>query len=243
MKIGVALTGSSVDSVCSFTALQNLREQGFLIDHVSCCGLSAVTALPFCFGADETCCEAIAAKLLNAKTGSYHGNFLSEILLMFPQNLKCIIPISICAVDLNTRDIVVYSSCLTQSQPGVRVYPLQNAGQSLQATLGGCANTPEYRHNHMRLCDYSLLYGCPYIPLKLSKTQRIMAVSVRGGSIFSPSQLASSQLADLSRSNADVSVQIELPEGAEFTAKEVCAEINREMMQNSNKIYEKLLFS
>ena len=107
-------------------------------------------------------------------------------------------------------------------------------GAALACALSPYRDSEPFVREGMRLCDFSVRYGCPFFPLKMAGMERILSVSFSGGE--SPAQVAADTLSALTGKNADLHYDLR------FGGADIPEKIRAFMEEHIAEIYEKLLF-
>ena len=105
---------------------------------------------------------------------------------------------------------------------------------ALACALSPYRDSEPFVREGMRLCDFSVRYGCPFFPLKMAGMERILSVSFSGGE--SPAQVAADTLSALTGKNADLHYDLR------FGGADIPEKIRAFMEEHIAEIYEKLLF-
>lgn len=110
--------------------------------------------------------------------------------------------LAVSCVDASTGITVIYSDTLHSDAWNLKVLPLSgNEPAALACALSPYRDSEPFVREGMRLCDFSVRYGCPFFPLKMAGMERILSVSFSGGE--SPAQVAADTLSALTGKNAD----------------------------------------
>ncbi len=231
MKIGIAFSGSGAGAPWSHIFAEELRSCAVPIEMLSATSLAAVPVLLWSRGCSN---EEIRLWMQDILQDSAHGcrQLAQSELIKKPDGYS----VAISSVDILSGVSVLYSDELQADAWNLKVHPLAgNEDYALMSAVSPFGGMEPPIVDEMKLCDFSMRYGCPFFPLKMAGIERILSVSFSGGDM--PVQAAGDNMSALTGRNADLhfSIKPDSPEHAE--------DYIRSFVQNNvGVIYQKLLF-
>ena len=232
MKIGVAFSGSGAGAAAANVFVDELLKRSVAVDMLSATSLAAVPSLLWSRGAGLEELEELMT-LFSASQTPQLGLRQLDRMGMFRAPAVCDLAVS--CVDASTGITVIYSDTLHSDAWNLKVLPLSgNEPAALACALSPYRDSEPFVHEGMRLCDFSVRYGCPFFPLKMAGMERILSVSFSGGE--SPAQVAADTLSALTGKNADLHYDLR------FGGADIPEKIRAFMEEHIAEIYEKLLF-
>lgn len=231
MKIGVAFCGSGAGSALAHIFADELCACAVPIDMLSVTSLPAVPILLWSKGASQTEIEQWMQEIHQNPEQGYQKLAKSERLTK-----PCEYAVAVSSVDISSGATMLYADDLQADAWNLKVLPLfGREGEALMASASPYGGMEPLEMDKMKLCDFSVRYGCPFFPLKMSGIERILSVSFAGG--LMPLQAAGDNMAALTGRNADLhfTIRPESPESAE-------SDIRSFVQNNIGTIYQKLLF-
>lgn len=233
MKIGVAVSGSGAGSGAAYSLADELRRQGVEISMLSACSLAAVSLLLWSRGLEDSETDELMTLFAQAQSPACAiAEF--ERMGVFRGKPRCELAVS--GVDVSTGVTVIYCDRLRSDAHNLIVLPLSgNERAALASTVSPYHASEPFPTSGMRLCDFSVRYGCPFFPLKMAGMERLLAVSFAGAS--EPAQVAAESLSVLTGKNADLHYTLRLDD-RDCSGKSI-----REFVRlHDGEIYDKLLF-
>lgn len=190
MKIGVAFSGSGAGAAAANVFADELLKRSVAVDMLSATSLAAVPSLLWSRGAGPEELEELMT-LFSASQTPQLGLRQLDRMRMFRAPAVCDLAVS--CVDASTGITVIYSDTLHSDAWNLKVLPLSgNEPAALACALSPYRDSEPFVREGMRLCDFSVRYGCPFFPLKMAGMERILSVSFSGGE--SPAQVAADTL-------------------------------------------------
>ena len=229
MKIGVALSGSGRAGLQAHLALMELEEQGIHPLVVSASGISALPALLWAKGLEPKRIEEIIKEICQASDWKTGTQILKKVEGPLEKTQE---KIAISCVDSVTGMTVIYGDFLRSDAWNLRVRPLKGyEDEAIMATLSPYDSLEPLCVDGMKLCDFSVRYGCPLFSLKMAGMERLLALNFLGGA--TPAQMAADSLNLLTSRYADL--HYEFPKTLENW--------QRGFLESHHKeLYHKLLF-
>lgn len=231
MKIGVAFSGSGIGAPWSHIFAEELHSCAVPIKMLSATSLAAVPVFLWSKGCTGEEIQLWMQKILQAPALACKQLVQSE-LIKNPYEF----PVTMSSVDILSGISVLYADGLQADAWNLKVHPLTgNEENALAAAVSPYRGLEPPIVDKMKLCDFSMRYGCPFFPLKMAGIERILSVSFPGGNM--PVQAAGDNMVALTGRNADLhlSIKPDSPERAE-------AFIRSFVQNNIGAIYQKLLF-
>lgn len=231
MKIGVAFSGSGVGAPWSHIFAEELHSCAVPIQMLSATSLAAVPVLLWSKGCSGEEIQQWMQKILLAPALGCKQLVQSELI-----KKPCEYPVAMSSVDILSGISVLYADGLQADAWNLKVHALTgNEDCALTSAVSPYGGMEPPIVDKMKLCDFSLRYGCPFFPLKMAGIERILSVSFPGGNM--PVQAAGDNMSALTGRNAELHLSIK-PDSAE------CAEsfIRSFIQNNIGAIYQKLLF-
>lgn len=231
MKIGVALSGSGVGAAFAHVFADELRACAVPIDMISVTSLTAVPILLWSKGVPRAEIDQWMHEIQQNPEQGYEKLTQSDLL-----EKPCDYSLAVSSVDLSSGVTILYTDRLQADAWNLKALPLSgNEGQALLSSVSPYGGMEPLDMDKMKLCDFTVRYGCPFFPLKMAGIERILSISFAGGNM--PLQTAGDNMAALTGRNADLHFTIE-PESPKYAV----AYIRSLVRNNLGMIYQKLLF-
>ena len=228
MKVGVSFSGSDSTALNAHLYMDALTRYSLPVESVSCCAYTSVPLLLWAYGLLPEELEELLQAFAAARSPQ-DGVRLLERMGIFQRQPKHNLAIS--CVDAGTGITVIFADFLCADAWNLKVRPLKGQeAHALLATLSPYDGDETFALDEMQLCDFSLRYGCPFFPLKMSGAERLLSFTFTGG--HTPAQIAADSLNALTGHHSDLSYSI-TPD-----TKDIQAFFTQEI----DTIYQKLLF-
>lgn len=233
MKIGIALSGCDAGGLCAFHVLRLLEEKGFTIEMVSCCGISSVTALLYGVG-DVDRAERIGSDFWKRMRTENLDNAIEAASEQLPSSLlRENDRLAVSAVNVEDGKVIAFTNAFSLDSERLCTLPLTDAYDTLSATVSPLDGLTSYRLDSMRLCDYSVWYGCPLYPLKMSGISRTVSISFLPERPETPYTVMTGKNVGTTAAAADIHIPILFPsslstrdEQIDFAANKIKSCIN-----------------
>lgn len=233
MKIGVALSGSGPGAQAAYAFADELMRCSVKIDLLSVTSLAAVSCMLWAKGLEPEEIHELMT-LLEASHTPACGLRQIEKMGVFSPGAGC--PLAVNSADIATGVTVIHTDQFHSDAWNLKTCPLAgNERAALIAAVSPYRDSPLLELDGMRLCDFSVRYGCPFFPLRMNAAEKILSVSFAGGA--SPAQIASSSLASLTGKNADLHYTVHLDD-----PEDPAGQIRNFVQENIVQIYHKMLF-
>lgn len=231
MKIGVAFCGSGASAALAHVFADELRACAVPIEMLSVTSFTTVPILLWSKGIPASDIDNWMEIIKENPEQGYDKLAQSELLAR-PSDYA----VAVSSVDISSGVTILYTDKLHANAWNLKVLPLTgNERQALLASVSPFGGLEPLDMDKMKLCDFTVRYGCPYFPLKMAGIERILSVNFAGGDL--PLQTAGDNMAALTGRNADLHFTIH-PKPSENTESYI-----RSMVRsNLGMIYQKLLF-
>lgn len=202
MNFGVAFSGCDISAISAFAVLEELRNIGINPTLVSTTSLPAVSLLDYCYRLDYTSCYEKIHTLYSAILSGTQ----KQIVPWVPAE-KSRIPIVISTVDIITGDTVLFSS-YQHADCGKLFFRTAHEFPTFSSSMPYFNDEKIAGYDLYRLCDYSVCYGNPIIPLKIRGVDRIISFSFYPQETQNPYQISYRKIMQLTNSYSDLNIQI-----------------------------------
>ncbi|WRS27789.1 hypothetical protein U6B65_01275 [Oscillospiraceae bacterium MB08-C2-2] len=212
MKIGVALSGCDIGGVAAYSALQEIENQGFEIEMVSSSGVASMSGAMFALGCEEEIYrQAMDSFMADIRTDGMDTAIynLSQRIQNSPQTRK--IPLAINSVNMADQKTVTFTNDFVLSSQTVMTYPLQELYDAFSASISQVEGLGYYRFIGYRLCDYSILHGCPLYPLRMQGIKHVVSISFMPERLSTPYEAMAKKIVDQSALGADWHLTLRMP--------------------------------
>ncbi|MDR2933656.1 MAG: hypothetical protein LBV27_11200, partial [Oscillospiraceae bacterium] len=207
MKIGVALSGCDAGGLSAYTVLEYLEDRGYDIEMVSASCVPVAAAMMYTCGFDAQRAQKSTAAFFN----KFHTSDTDSVIDAISQNftrdeLKNNKKAAVNAVNVTDGRIITFTNAFSLDTQKIRSYPLDDAYDALSATISPMDGLGSYRYKDTKLCDFSVWYGCPLFPLKMSGIEKIVSIAFLPAVPDTPYEVLVKQVTESNAQTADAHV-------------------------------------
>lgn len=214
MKIGVALSGCDIGGVSAYHVLKLLEKKGFSIQMVSACCMPSVTALCHGCGLKKARTDRLAAQFLdNAGKQNLDAAIAAASDLLPGGKLARNKSLAINAVNIADGKVVTFTNGFSLDTGTLKTVPLDDAYDALSSTINMLDGLRSYQYNGLKLCDFSVWYGCPLYPLKMGGISRTISIAFLPKEPKTPYEILVRQGTLANCRSAGLHISIEFPAG------------------------------